>query len=108
MAEIISVRVFLFFVAFFGLRPLMFALIRTPNRFHALGLLGVSTFLAFLVGALIFEDHIGDTMVAWFVIYAIIAFLWFARWKGQDYERVRRTRPEQAEETAMREDLDLH
>jgi hypothetical protein len=27
------------------------------------------------------------------VIYAIIAALWFARWKGQDYERTRRTRP---------------
>jgi O-antigen/teichoic acid export membrane protein len=92
MAEVISIRVFLFFVAFFLLRPVMFSLIQRPNRFHALGLLGVSTFLAFLSGAFILDDHVGDTMVAWFVIYLIIAFLWFGRWKGQEYERVRRRR----------------
>ena len=92
MAEVVSVRVFLFFVAFFLLRPVMLALIARPNRAHGLGLLGVSTFLAFAAGALMLDDPMGDTLLAWFVIYAIIAVLWFARWKGQDYDRVRTTR----------------
>ena len=92
MAEVISIRVFLFFVAFFLLRPLMLALIVRPNRAHGLGLLGVSTFVAFAAGALVLEDPMGDTLLAWLVIYAIIAALWFARWKGQDYDRVRTTR----------------
>jgi hypothetical protein len=91
MAELIYVRIVLFAVAFFLLRPVMFMLIPKPNRGHGLGLLGVSTFVAFLAGALLLDDPIGDTLLAWFVIYAIIAFLWFARWKARDYERTRRT-----------------
>ena len=91
MAEVVSVRVLLFFVAFFTLRPLMLALLPKPNRAHGLGLLGVSTFIAFLAGALLLDDPMGDTMLAWLVIFGIIAALWFARWKGQDYERTRRT-----------------
>jgi hypothetical protein len=93
MGELISVRIFLFFVAFFLLRPVMFALLPKPNRAHGLGLLGISTFIAFLTGALLLDDPMGDTLLAWLVIYAIIAALWFARWKGQDYDRPRRTRP---------------
>ena len=100
MAEIISIRVFVFFVAFFVLRPLMLALIERPNRGHGLALLGVSTLIAFVTSALVLDDHMGDTLLAWAVIYAIIAALWFARWKGQDYERTRRrTRDEKPEES---------
>jgi hypothetical protein len=98
MAELISVRVILFFVAFFALRPVMFAVLPRPSRAHALGLLGVSTLLAFVVGALVLDDPIGETLVAWVVIYAVIAALWFVRWKGGDYERVRRTREPAATE----------
>ena len=90
MVELISIRVALFFVAFFGLRPLMFLLIDRPHRAHALGLLGVSTLIAFVTSSLILDEAMGDTLLAWFVIYAIIAGLWFARWKGQEYEKVRR------------------
>jgi hypothetical protein len=92
VGELVYVRVFLFFVAFFLLRPVMFMLVPRPNRAHGLGLLGVSTLLAFLAGALLLGDSMGDTLVAWVVIYGIIAVLWFGRWKGQDYERTRRTR----------------
>jgi hypothetical protein len=91
VGELVYVRVFLFFVAFFLLRPVMFLLIPRPNRAHGLGLLGVSTFVAFAVSAVVLDDPVGDTLLAWVVIYAIIAALWFARWKGQDYERTRRT-----------------
>jgi O-antigen/teichoic acid export membrane protein len=94
MAEVVSVRIFLFFVAFFTLRPLMLALLPRANRAHGLALLGVSTLIAFVLGALALDDPMGDTVVAWVVIYAIIAALWFARWKGQDYDRPRRTRVE--------------
>ena len=98
MAEVISIRVFVFFVAFFLLRPLMLAVIERPNRFHGLGLLGVSTLIAFLTSALVLDDHLGDTLLAWLVIYAIIAALWFARWKGGDNEeRWRRQRRELTE-----------
>ena len=93
MAETISIRVFVFFVAFFVLRPVMLALVERPNRFHGLGLLGVSTLIAFVASALVLDDHLGDTLLAWLVIYAIIAGLWFARWKGGDNEaRWRRER----------------
>ena len=98
MAEVISIRVFVFFVAFFLLRPLMLALVERPNRVHGLGLLGVSTFLAFGASALLLDDPMGDTMLAWLVIYGIIAGLWFARWKGGDNEeRWRRERRELTE-----------
>jgi hypothetical protein len=95
MAETISIRVFVFFVAFFALRPLMLKLLPRANRAHGLALLGVSTLIAFVVGALVLDDPMGDTLVAWFVIYGIIAGLWFARWKGGDSEeRWRRQRRE--------------
>ena len=95
MAEVISIRVIVFFVAFFALRPLMFMLMGSPNRAHGLGLLAVSTFIAFLSSALVLDDPIGDTMLAWAVIYVIIALLWFARWKGADNrERWQRERRE--------------
>ena len=97
MAEVVSIRVFLFFVAFFTLRPLMLALLPRANRAHGLGLLGVSTLIAFVLGALMLDDSMGDTLLAWFVIYAIIAGLWFARWKGQDYDRPHRSRVERSE-----------
>jgi hypothetical protein len=51
MGELISVRVFLFFVAFFLLRLVMFAVVPGPNRGHGLGLLGVATVVAFAAGA---------------------------------------------------------
>jgi hypothetical protein len=93
MAEVISIRVFVFFVAFFVLRPVMLALLPRANRAHGLGLLGVSTLIAFVVSAVVLDDHLGDTLIAWAVIYAIIAGLWFARWKGGDNEeRWRRER----------------
>lgn len=84
MAELISIRVVVFFVAFFALRPLMFMLIPQPNRAHGLGLLGVSTLVAFLASAFVLDEPVGQSLVAWAVIYVIIAVLWFARWKGAD------------------------
>jgi predicted permease len=104
MAELIFIRVFLFFVAFFLLRPVMFSVAPRPNRTHGLGLLGVSTLLAFVVGAVVLDDPIGDTLVAWAVIYAVIAALWFVRWKGAEYERTRRTREPAVEEADARPD----
>jgi hypothetical protein len=105
MAEVVYVRVVLFLVAFFVLRPLMFLVIQTPSRAHALGLLGASTLVAFLAGAAILDDPLADTLLAWLVIFAIIAGLWFARWKGQDYERTRRTRdPAEVTEPAETQD----
>jgi len=91
MVEVISIRVGVFFVAFFVLRPLMLLALPKASRAHGLALLGVSTLIAFVVGALVLGDPLGDTLLAWAVIYAIIAALWFARWKGQDYEKTRRT-----------------
>ena len=93
MSEVISIRVFVFFVAFFLLRPPLLAVIARPNRFHGLGLLGVSTLVAFVASALVLEDPLGDVLLAWAVVYAIIAGLWWARWKGGDNEeRWRRER----------------
>jgi O-antigen/teichoic acid export membrane protein len=87
MAEVISIRVFLFFVAFFVLQPVLVLLLPRANRAHGLVLLAVSTLIAFMAGALILGDPLGDTLVAWFVITAIIAVLWFLRWWGGDYVR---------------------
>ena len=90
MAEVISVRVVLFLVVFFLLRPLMFMLIPRANRVHALGLLGVSSLIAFILGGALLDDPLGDTLLAWLVIYGIIAGLWYARWRGADYDRAHR------------------
>ncbi len=90
MAEVIAIRVGVFFVAFFVLRFGMLSVMPGAKRGHALVLLGVSTLIAFLVGAVVLDDSIADTLLAWLVIYAIISALWFGRWKGQEYDRSRR------------------
>jgi hypothetical protein len=89
MAEVISIRVFVFFVAFFTLRLVMLAAMPGAKRWHALVLLGASTLVAFVVGAVALDDPMGDTLLAWAVIFGIIALLWTARWKGQEYRRFR-------------------
>lgn len=109
MAEIIYVRVMVFALAFFLLRPVMFMLIERPKRSHALGLLGVSTLIAFVTGAVVLDDSIGDSLVAWFVIYGIIAFLWALRWKGADNEerwRSERRAWDEARRQARAQDAD--
>jgi hypothetical protein len=89
MAEVISIRVFVFFVAFFALRFVMLAAMPGAKRWHALVLLGVSSLIAFVLSALILDDSMGDTLLAWAVIFGIIALLWTAQWKGQEYRRFR-------------------
>ncbi len=90
MAEVIAIRVGVFFVAFFALRPVMFMLIERPNRTHGLVLLGVSTLIAFVVAAVVVGDPLGEMLPTWFVIFVIIAGLWILRWKGQEWDRIRR------------------
>lgn len=109
MAELIYVRVMVFTLAFFLLRPVMFMLIERPSRMHALGLLGVSTFIAFVAGALILDDSVGDSLVAWVVIYGVISFLWALRWKGADNEerwRSERRAWDEARRQARAQDAD--
>jgi hypothetical protein len=90
MAEVIAIRVGVFFVAFFALRYAMLAVMPGAKRGHALVLLGVSTFIAFVAGAVVLDDSMGDTLLAWFVIYVLICVLWMFRWKGQEWDRLRR------------------
>jgi hypothetical protein len=84
MADLITVRILVFLAAFFILRRLLPRVVERPKRIHGLGVMAVATLIAFLVGAAVFNDTLGDTLVAWAVIYLIIAVILFLRWKVID------------------------
>jgi len=95
MAELILVRLTLFFVAFFALRRLLPVAIERPQRWHGLIAMAAATLLAFVVAALLLDDSMGQSLAAWALITLVIAIIWFVRWKTMDYERVLR-RPREA------------
>jgi len=98
MAELILVRLTLFLVAFFALRRLLPVVIRRPQRWHGLIALAVATLLAFVVTALLLDDSMGESLLAWALITLAIAIIWFVRWKTLDYERTMRRRHEPADQ----------
>jgi hypothetical protein len=95
MAELILVRLTLFFVAFFALRRLLPVVIQRPQRWHGLIAMALATLIAFVIAALLLDDSMGQSLVAWAVITLVIAMIWTLRWKTMDYERVLR-RPREA------------
>jgi hypothetical protein len=84
MADLITVRILVFLAAFFVLRRLLPAVVERPRRIHGLGVMALATLIAFLVGAAVFNDPLGDTLVAWAAIYLVIAVILFLRWKVID------------------------
>ena len=90
MAELILVRLTLFLVAFFALRALLPLVIARPQRWHGLIAMAVATLLAFVITALMLDDSMAESLVAWALITLVIAIIWFVRWKTIDYERVLR------------------
>jgi hypothetical protein len=95
MAELILVRLTLFLVAFFALRRLLPIFIARPQRWHGVIGMALATLVAFVVGALVLDDSMGQSLAAWALITLAIAIIWFVRWKTMDYERTMR-RPREA------------
>jgi hypothetical protein len=87
MAELILVRLTLFFVAFFALRRLLPVVIERPQRWHGVIAMAMATLLAFVVGAILLDDSMGQSLIAWAVITLVIGVIWTLRWKVADHER---------------------
>ena len=100
MAELIVVRLTLFFVAFFALRRLLPVVIEKPQRWHGLIAMGLATLIAFVAAALLLDDSMVQSLAAWALITLAIAVIWFVRWKTLDYERTMR-RPREQNEQAV-------
>ena len=107
MAELILVRLTLFVVAFFVLRRLLPLVIARPQRWHGVIAMALATLIAFGAGALLLDDSMGQSLVAWAVITLVIAVIWTVRWRTLDRERSlrearesmdRRLRSDQAQE----------
>jgi hypothetical protein len=86
VTELIVVRLTLFAVSFFVLQRLLVALVDRPNRAHGLGVLAASTLLSFVATALMLDRSLTDSLIAWSVIYLVIAVVWYLRWRLQDRE----------------------
>jgi len=87
MAELIVVRLTLFFVAFFAFRRLLPLLIAKPQRWHGVIAMALATLLAFVAAALLLGDAMGKSLAAWALITLAIAVIWTLRWKVLDHER---------------------
>ena len=97
MAELILVRLTLFFVAFLVLRRLLPLVIANPQRWHGLIAMSVATLVAFVAAALLLGDSMTESLVAWALITLAIAVIWTLRWKAIDHERSLRAMREAAE-----------
>ena len=87
MAEQIIVRITLFLVAFFALQRLIPHLIAKPQRWHGLIALAAATLLAFVFTALLLDESLTQSLIAWALITLAIAVIWTLRWKALDHER---------------------
>jgi hypothetical protein len=97
MAEQILVRLTLFLVAFLALQRLLPHLITRPQRWHGLIVLAAATLIAFAATALLLDESMAQSLIAWALITLAIAAIWTLRWKALDHERQLR---------AMRQELD--
>ena len=97
MAELIVVRLTLFFAAFFALRRLLPVVIARPQRWHGVIAMAMATLIAFVAAALLLDDSMAQSLAAWALITLAIAIIWFVRWKTMDYERTMRHRREAPE-----------
>jgi hypothetical protein len=87
MAELILVRLTLFLAAFFALRRAVPLVIAKPQRWHGLIAMALATLVAFVLGALLLGDAMGESLLAWALITLAIAVIWTLRWKMLDNER---------------------
>lgn len=87
MAEQIVVRLTLFLVAFFALQRLLPLVIKKPQRWHGLIALAIATLLAFTATALLLDESMAQSLIAWALITLAIAVIWTLRWKALDHER---------------------
>jgi hypothetical protein len=98
MAEQILVRLTLFLVAFFALQRLLPHLIAKPQRWHGLIALAVATLVAFTATALLLDESMAQSLIAWALITLAIAVIWTLRWKALDHERQLRALREQRDQ----------
>jgi hypothetical protein len=79
MVAVIALRLILFLGVFFALRWLAARLELRRGVPLALALLAISTLIAFGGAALVLGQGLRSALIAWAVIYGIIAVLWLVR-----------------------------
>jgi hypothetical protein len=77
--EVVGLRVGIFLVALFGLRAVLRSSRIGRGLPLVLVLLGVSSFIAFVVTALLLEESVASALLEWAVIYGLIAAIFVAR-----------------------------
>jgi hypothetical protein len=80
LLAVVALRVVLFLGVFFALRWLSARLELKRGLPLGLALLAASTFVAFFLTAVALGSGLRSALVAWLVIYLVIAGLWWLRW----------------------------
>jgi hypothetical protein len=79
LLAVIALRLVLFLGVFFALRWLSARMELKRGLPLGLSLLAVSTFVAFFLTAVVLGSGLRSALVAWLVIYLVIAGLWWLR-----------------------------